>query len=237
MWFVEALLYFSIVYAVGKAIQDKVGKGVPAGTAARKPLTNAQVLLFVVTLAVTFFVLRIFLPTGVTWHNWELGYFPQYILMFAAGILAHRYAWLPDLSAKISRPWKITAVASMLVLAPLMLITGGAGNLDAFNGGITLQSGVSSVWTAVYGVAMSILMLDLFRKRLDSQGRLASLLSQNAYTVYIVHAAVIVWLAYLTRGIVIDPFIKFFVMAPPAVILCFAISHLIRQIPYTQKVL
>ncbi len=236
LWFVEALLLFSIVYAAGKAIWNKIRESLPA-SAAPRPLTNTQVLLFVVTLALALFVTRIFVPTGVTWHNWELGFFPQYILMFAAGILARRYTWLPDLSPKVAKTWTIVAVASILILAPVMMASGGTGNLDAFNGGISLPAVISSTWTAIYGTAMSILMLNLFRKRLDSQGRLGKLLSQNAFTVYIVHAPVIVWLAYLTRGIMIDPFIKFFVMAAPAVILCFAISQLIRQIPGTQKVL
>lgn len=237
MWFIETLLIMSIVYAAGKAIWDRARKHLPAKAVTSRPLTHKVVLGFVATMAVALFIIRIFFPTGITWHNWELGFFPQYVFMFAAGILAYRNNWLPNLSAKISKTWTIIAVVSILALLPILLVGGGTDNLDAYNGGITGPSALSCIWTAVYCVSMSILLLDVFRKRIDVQGRLGKLLSQNAYTVYIIHAPVIVYLAYLARGILIDPFIKFFVMAVPAVILCFAISHLIRRIPLTDKVL
>jgi glucan biosynthesis protein C len=237
MWFIEALLVFSIVYAGGRAVWDRIRKHLPANSVASRPLTNVQIVVFTALMAVSLFIVRIYFPTGKTWHNWELGFFPEYVLMFAAGILAHRFSWLPDLSAKISKTWKIIAVATILALMPMFLVGGGLENLDPYNGGLTWQSVMTCIWFAIYPVAMSILMLDVFRNRIDVQGRMARLLSKNAYTVYIIHAPVIVYLAYLTRFILIDPFIKFFVMAVPAVILSFAVSYLIRRIPLTDKVL
>ncbi len=237
LWFVETLLIMSIVYAVGRAIWDRVRKQLAAREVTSRPLNHKLVLLFAAVMAVALFITRIFFPTGFTWHNWELGFFPQYIFMFAAGILAYRNNWLPALSAKISKSWTIVAVVCIFALLPILLLGGGTESLDAYGGGVTPQSALTCLWTAVYCVSMSILLLNLFRQRIDVQGRLGKLLSQNAYTVYIIHAPVIVYLAYAAHGILIDPFIKFFVMAVPAVVLCFAISHLIRRIPLADKVL
>ena len=237
MWFIETLLIMSILYAAGRAIWNRVRNHIPANAVIARPLNHKQILIFVAVMAVALFIVRIYFPTGKTWHNWELGFFPEYVLMFSAGILAYRDSWLPDLSVKISKFWKVIAVVCIFTLFPMLLLGGGTENLDAYNGGLTWQSAMTCIWFAIYPVSMSILMLDVFRKRIDVQGRLGKLLSQNAYAVYIIHAPVIVYLAYLARGILIDPFIKFFVMALPAVILCFAISYLIRRIPLTDKVL
>jgi glucan biosynthesis protein C len=237
MWFVEALLVFSIIYAGGRAIWNKVHKHLPDSPVLARPLTHTQILIFVVAMAVAIFTVRIYIPAGITWHNWELGQFPQYVFMYAAGILAYRYNWLPDVDTRIQKPWKIVAVVCLVVLVPMLLIGGGTGNLDAYNGGLTWQSGMTSTWFAIYPAAMSLLLLDVFRKRIDIQGWLGKLLSKNAYTVYIIHAPVIVYLAYLARGVIIDPFIKFFLMAPIAVILCFLVSQIIRRMPMAEKVL
>jgi surface polysaccharide O-acyltransferase-like enzyme len=84
---------------------------------------------------------------------------------------------------------------------------------------------------------MAILLLSLFRSRLDFQGSLGRFLSKNAYTAYIVHAPVIVALAWTLRNISIYPLMKYVLVAPIAVGLCFLISLFVRRIPLAEKVL
>jgi surface polysaccharide O-acyltransferase-like enzyme len=85
---------------------------------------------------------------------------------------------------------------------------------------------------------MSILVLSVFRSRLDIQGSLGRFLSKNAYTVYIIHAPLLVGLCWLLQGVSIYPLLKFALVAPIAVGLCFLASHfIVRRIPLAEKVL
>jgi surface polysaccharide O-acyltransferase-like enzyme len=85
---------------------------------------------------------------------------------------------------------------------------------------------------------MSIWLLGAFRQRLDHQSSLGQLLSANAYTVYIIHAPLIVGLAYLLRDVTLYPLLKFILVAPLGVGLCFLTSHfLVRHIPLADRVL
>jgi surface polysaccharide O-acyltransferase-like enzyme len=113
-----------------------------------------------------------------------------------------------------------------------------AGKLDNFGGGLTWESLAVSTWEAVYCISMSIWLLGLFRQRFDRQNSLGQLLSANAYTVYIIHAPLIVGLAYLLRDVTLYPLLKFILVAPLGVGLCFLTSHfLVRHIPLADRVL
>jgi glucan biosynthesis protein C len=73
---------------------------------------------------------------------------------------------------------------------------------------------------------------------MDSQGALGKFLSRNAYGVYISHAAVIVPLALALSSIALDPLLKFALVAPLALALCFLVAgYLLRRIPYSERVL
>ena len=85
---------------------------------------------------------------------------------------------------------------------------------------------------------MAIMMLGLFRQRLDRQGSFGKFLSRNAYGVYLIHPVVIVPLALMVSGISMDPLMKFALIAPLGVGLCFlAAQYLLRRIPYSDRVL
>jgi surface polysaccharide O-acyltransferase-like enzyme len=67
------------------------------------------------------------------------------------------------------------------------------------------------------------------------RGRLRSV--PSAHTAYLVHAPVIVAVAWEFRGLTWYPVLKWLLAALVAVPACFALSALIRKIPYTDRVL
>jgi fucose 4-O-acetylase-like acetyltransferase len=243
LWFVEALLIFSLVYALGRAALERVKRD-PAGTvsgtaapAAGRALTHGRILVFIAALAVLSFAVRIVSPMDAKWANFEPAMFPQYALMFAAGALMFRRGWLPDLPAGVRRVWSgvfILAVASL----PLFALLGSLENSEPFDGGLTWQSLLFSAWGAVYCTAISILLLGVFRRFFDRQGGLGQTLARSAYTVYIIHPLVLVGFALAVRGVALDPLMKYLLAAPLAVALCFGIAHLlVRRIPLADRVL
>ncbi len=246
LWFVEALLIFSLAYVLGRAILSRVQAGWVnrahlagrQGIAGQRPLTHTRILALILVMAPLSFAVRLFFPLDTEWGHFQLSMFPQYILLFAAGILAYRRDWLPDLPRGVRRTWSVIALLAMLSL-PLFSVFGGAlENPDPFRGGMTWQSLVTALLEAVYCVAMSILLLGIFRLRFDRQGRLGQLLSRNAYAVYIIHPFVLVGLAYALREVAIEPLLKYVLVAPTAVALCFiAGQFLVRRIPLAERVL
>jgi membrane-bound acyltransferase YfiQ involved in biofilm formation len=195
------------------------------------------IIAFILVLAPLSFVTRLFIPIGEEWQHIGMAFFPQYILLFSVGILAYRLGWLPDLPTRLGKIWSIIAILCIVALPVIMISSGSAEGFTPFLGGLTWQSALLSTWEAVYCVSMAILMLSLFRRRFDFQGSLARFLSKNAYSVYIIHPLVIIPLAYVFRGVSLDPLLKFALISPVAVALCFLVSALIRRIPYADHVL
>jgi glucan biosynthesis protein C len=240
LWFVEVLLVFSLVYVLGRAVMGRGNSNAAKATSTtvKKPLTHAWILAFILIVAPLTFIVRIFSPIGEEWQHIQLAFMPQYILMFSAGILAYRRGWLTDLPSGIRKVWSAIAVLAMLALPVIMVLSGITEGDPSLLGGLNWQAAVISIWEPIYCVAMSVLLLNMFQRRFNSQGALGQMMSKNAYTVYIIHPLVIIPGAYLLRTISIDPLLKWVLVSPILVTLCFMVSHwLVRRIPMSEKVL
>jgi hypothetical protein len=86
-------------------------------------------------------------------------------------------------------------------------------------------------------MGMVIGLLVLFRERLNHQGVLAKDMAASAYTVFIIHAPVIVLLALALRGVTLHPLLKFVMVAPIAIAICFVLAHYIRKLPLARDIL
>jgi surface polysaccharide O-acyltransferase-like enzyme len=84
---------------------------------------------------------------------------------------------------------------------------------------------------------MCIGLIYLFRRSANRQGRFAKFLSSNAYTAYIIHGVVITVMALAVRDVIVSPLLKWALVAVVTIPLCFGLSHLIRKLPYTDRVL
>ena len=131
------------------------------------------------------------------------------------------------------------AIICILVVLPGVFVLGGAleGDTDPFLGGIQWQAFALSVWEQFVCMGMVIGLLVLFRERLNRQGVLAKDMAASAYTVFLIHAPVIVFLALALRGINLYPLLKFVLVAPVALALCFVLTHYIRKLPLAREIL
>jgi glucan biosynthesis protein C len=84
---------------------------------------------------------------------------------------------------------------------------------------------------------MSISLLRLFRERCDRQGGLSRRMSEGAYAAFVLHAPVLVALALTLKELALPPLLKFVLLAPVAVVLCFAAGSLARRLPGLRAVL
>ena len=128
---------------------------------------------------------------------------PQYIALFVVGLVAYRRNWLETFTEAQARPWRWIALIFILLL-PALVVAAGAltGKLDERGaGGLNWLSLAYSLWEGFMCVSMVIVVLAWFRKRFDHQGRLAKVMSDNCFAVYILHPLIIVPLALALSGI------------------------------------
>ncbi len=232
LWFVQALLIFCVCYTLWKMLNLEKGHEV------KQPPRSKEILLFVLLLALANFVVRIWWPTGESFSNLQFGYFPGYVSLFIIGIMAYNNTWFETFSDTVGMRWLKLSVPA-IVLFPILGVAGGAlEDVTPFLGGVHWQSLVYSLWEAFVGTGLIAGIFVIFRKQYDSQTLFAKNLSDNAYTVFIIHAPVIVFLAYAIRGLDIFPVFKFILVSVVGVGLCFVLSHfVVRRIPYSSKVL
>jgi surface polysaccharide O-acyltransferase-like enzyme len=126
----------------------------------------------------------------------------------------------------------------ILVLFPILFILGGAleGNTDAYAGGLTWQSFAYSTWEEFICVGMIIILLVWFREKFNRQGALTKAMSDSTYTVYFIHAPVLVFLALALKDIELYPLLKWALVSPIAIFLCFVIAFFLRKLPLLRNI-
>jgi surface polysaccharide O-acyltransferase-like enzyme len=232
LWFVEALLIFAGVYVIWRFLGENKGRE-------RKIPENRTVAIFAIILGIVTFIVRIWLPMG--WNfallNLQIPFFPQYIAMFIIGLIAYRGNWFMQISQKTGRLWSKITVAAILFLPILFLSGAPGGDPSAFFGGLHWQAFAYALWEQIFCVAIIITIFVFFREKYNNQGRLLKTMSASVYTVYIFHAPIIVFLALGLRGVILDPLLKFLLVAPLAVGICFLLSNYIRKLPIARSIL
>jgi glucan biosynthesis protein C len=237
LWFVEVLLIFSLAYVLWRLTT----RSRPAQPAEEAPFpSNGAIALFALLLGIAGFVVRILFPMdGYIFGplNLQFGFFAQYIALFVLGLIAYRRNWLADLPDKTGRFWLRTAGALILLWAPMMVVNGAIDGDQSFKGGANWQASLYAMWESFLCLSMCIGLIYAFRRHLNQTGKISSFFVAGAYTAYIIHAPLITYLASALQDVMLYPLLKFALVAPVAVLLCFGLGGLIRKIPYADRVL
>lgn len=232
LWFVQALLIFCVCYTLWKMLNLEKGHEL------KQPPRSKAILLFVLVLALANFMVRIWWPIGESFSNLQFGFFPGYVSLFIIGVMAYNNAWFDDFSDSVGMSWLKLSVPVIFLLPVLAIIGGALDDVTPLMGGVHWQSLVYSLWEAFVGTGLIAGIFVIFRKEYDSQTRFTKNLSDNAYTVFIIHAPVIVFLSYAIRDLHFFPLVKFAFVSVSGVSLCFLLSHfIVRRIPYSSRVL
>jgi len=238
LWFVEVLLIFTLVYALWRRFFQPNPPASPVDAASRFP-GNVSIVVFALLTGAGAFLVRLVFP--VDWNfsllNLQLPFFVLYIALFIVGLVAYRRNWLLGLPDAQGKLWLGVSIALILLFVPMALIGGGLESVRPFKGGLYWQAMAYALWEAFLCMGMCIGLIYLFRRYLNRQGRLAKFLSPNAYIAYIIHAQMITATALLLRNVDLYPLLKFGLVALIGVSLSFALGHLIRKLPYTDRVL
>ena len=135
MWFCAALLALSLAYALMRGSRPAAEQAGPDRT------DNLTILAFIAGMALATFLVRVFVPETVSVLNMHPGDFPQYVLMFAAGIAAYRGGWFERLPQRIAARWALGTLLLSLPLLALLIVAGGALDHDTthYSGGFNLD--------------------------------------------------------------------------------------------------
>ncbi len=239
LWFAVALLGFSILYALGRLVVDVALRTPTAGRQPRPvaPLSpravNIAAVVLIVGLTLASFFMRMVQPIGTSVMNMQLGYFPQYVILFVLGLRAGRSGLLRSLPRRAGRLW--LAVAFPVGLAAWLLVMGfgGAlsGNLEPYMGGWHWQALGYAAWEAFVCVAISIGLLVLYRERVSSPTPVTALLSRTSFGVYVFHAPILVGVSMLLRTVEMYAPLKALAAAAVAWLLSLAVAWLVRAVP------
>ena len=93
------------------------------------------------------------------------------------------------------------------------------------------------MWEQLLCVAMIVGLTVLFRERLNRQGVLAREAATASYTVYIIHAPIVILLTLAVRNIQVYPLLKFVLVALVTIPLCFTLAAGIRRLPLARRIL
>lgn len=230
MWFCAALLMFAIVYALARLTGWKETRIEPAGD--RRDAI--AVVAFIAMMAASTFLVRVGVSGNASVLNVHPGDFPQYSLMFAAGVFGYRGNWITEFPARISLLWGSLALALSVPLFAALIVFGGGlqGETAQYAGGFNPVSAGKCLWEALVCVGMGLLMLAIYRRYFDKQGPVARWLSDNAFGVYLIHPPILIGSAILLHPVALGAVAKAILLTFVAAIGSFVASaFVLRQSP------
>lgn len=232
MWFAVMLLIFDLAYLAWRMIVKSKPERLAEST--RPGLTFPKAALFTLALAVVTYLLRIAIPYGTSLLGFpSLEYLPQYLGFFVIGVVAFRRDWLRTVPGSFGALGFALAVLATVILFPVALI----GLHSAWIGHGTWQSGIFALWDSIFAVGMSLALITFFRRFLDGGKKIDRFLSRHSFTVYVIHAPIIVSVMLAVRGVHAGVLPKFGLAAVISLPLCFLVAFVVQKIPFADRIL
>ncbi len=231
LWFVEALLIFTIVYVAVYLAFRKCRFSLKF----RFTLPVVAILILVITLLA--FTLRLVYPIGTDFSNLQFGFFSAYIVMFITGILAHTSGLFESISLQEGKRWLLVSLGVGIPAWILVIYFSGAIEGDQqLMGGMNWSAFFYALWESFFCVTFIIALTGLFRHKVNRGGKFQQFLSDQAFGVFVFHAPVLIGITVLLKAWHAWPVLKFFAVFPVAVTAAFALSWLIRRVKPFRKV-
>lgn len=229
LWFIEHLLVYAVIYTLLRLTMKK------EFSYEKRPLKNIHLFIFTIVVAILTFLVRTISPidqwTGLLgFIQIEYAHFPQYASFFILGILAFRNNWFVTLTSKVGLTWLIIGLALALSRYSGLYTVYGPGGLN-FN---TLNYAFFETFMCT---GLCIGLVYIFKRYFTKNNPLLNVLSENSYTVYIIHVPVVVGMQYSFQTININGMSKFLLVSLLGIMFSFLASYVIRKIPHMKKVL
>jgi surface polysaccharide O-acyltransferase-like enzyme len=233
LWFVAALLMFTLIYVLYRVTVKRLSKTVA--------LPNVvTILVFALSIGLITYAVRIIFPVGWVLKplGFQLGHFPQYIALFIFGLIASRNKWLNSADHKTGKRMRIIAICLIFIGFPLFFVVQKALGFPVswFSGGMHWQTLWYAVWEQLVGFSIITALLCIAKYSWNQPSVFLSNLSRSTFAVYIFHPLIVIGLSVGLRNWTVDPAIKLLAVAPLAVIISFLLGLIIVRIPGVNKI-
>jgi hypothetical protein len=232
MWFVEALLLFTLMYVAIRQVSTLRFSLKCPGT--------GTILLGALALGLISFLVRIVFPIGWVWEpfGFQLAHFPQYVALFGVGILAQQNNWFDQLSRAQGRFFSRLALTLAFLVFPLMLMAAVAFKLtpDSMSDGWSVQSLIYSIWEQLTGISIIVALICIGKQRWNYTSTRLDKGSRYAFGVYVFHPLVVISLTLLLSSLPLAPLVKLIIAIPMALVGSFVLAALIVRIPGAKQI-
>lgn len=232
LWFILALLFFAFAYAGWRRVK-------PEPTKPRSLPKNTLIAAFALLLGLVSFAVRLVFPVGYysPLFSFQYCFFTQYIALFIVGLIAYRSNWLMTIPKKTGKLWSAIAIALIPVFAVLFAPTLLTGGMTSIWGGLHWQAFAYALWEQLFGIAVMISLVVWFREKVNFQNGIMKALSDSSYTAYIIQVPILVLLALSFQSLQLPLLVKFAIVSPIGISLCFLCAYFVRKIPKADRVL
>ena len=237
LWFAEALLIFCAGAVLWYALVQRPLAPIDDGRRARFP-SNRFWALWALATGATAFAVRLWWPVGANIWGLQFGYFPGYVVLFAAGLWAADRRWLEHPPEASVRVWRRVALVALPILpvAALLgpIIPALAGKPE---GGWTLPALVYAFWEPLVAWGTIMVLVVGFQRRFAVLNPFWQTLSRRAFAIYVIHPPVLVGVALAWRAVPAPALLKFAVTGSIASALCFVLAGWLLRVPGVRRVL
>jgi acyltransferase-like protein len=220
LWFVQILLYVSVVHALLMWTGGRL----------RLPVRMTLVMA-VVAITVVSFVIRLWFPARsqqiLDLHVWQ---WPQCMGLYLVGVMVARHGWAERVPSRTARRCGIAvlaAVAAGVMVTTVLGISDLKRDGTPFLGGWHLQALALDVVEATLVVAGSVWLLAWAQRRLTSRAAGVSEVARAAYAAYLLQAPVLLGLEISARSLDWPAVAKAILVAALAVAGSFGLGWLI----------
>jgi glucans biosynthesis protein C len=232
LWFAAALLLFSLPYAAWRALR-------PAKKLQAEAPKTLTIVLIILATGLAAFSIRLFMPIGTKFMNFQICFFASYIALFLLGLHAGERGWLESYPEKVGLRWfYVVFCLAPILLSALGLFGGTIRDSALACGGLRWQSLAYAFWESFVAIGFSQGIVAFFRKRLDSKNALSRLLAENSFGLYMFHAPVLVAITLLLKDWPAHALVKSVVVVPLTYAATLLLSScVLRRIPGLRAVL
>ncbi len=233
MWFVAAILVFSLGYAALRAVAPSPR---PAGRLGLRHLAALGV-------GIACLDVLAWLRWGYfsdTWLDLNWQHWPQAAGLFALGVLAAERTWESPLPRRAERQ---AARVALLGVVALCVLASWSLSRDfetpAFvQPGLRWETVAFAVIDGVVAIALSIWVMAWFVRRWDGEPHAVTRrAARGSYATYVLHPVPMVLLSWALAAVAVAPEVKFVVLAVVAVPVCFAVGYAATRLPGVRSVL
>jgi peptidoglycan/LPS O-acetylase OafA/YrhL len=233
LWFLGHLLFYSALYVAGRWLLDRR----PRSRQVDWPVPgHLAIVVFVIALALVSWWVR----SSYQIDEWipllfvlatEPAHLPQYLSLFAIGVIAYRGDWLRRIPVATGMIWLTIGVAASAVLYAMRAASPETWRDVVSTGeGLAIDALIYPAWEAVICAGMSVGLIVLFRERFNSAGKLLRAMAAASYTAYILHWMIVVFAQMGLEGVGIPTLAKFLTVTVVGVVLAFWLGHLARRV-------